>query len=111
VRAGKVRALGVTSARRAAAAPDIPTIAEAGLPGYESMQWYGLLAPAGTPREIIAMLHKETVAILRAPDTMARLASDGAEVVANTPEEFDAFIRAEAAKWAKVVKAAGIRPE
>lgn len=111
VRTGKLRALGVTSARRAAAAPDIPAIAEAGLPGYESMQWYGLLAPAGTPREIIAMLHKEAVAILRAPDTMARLASDGAEVVASAPEEYDAFIKAEAAKWAKVVQAAGIRQE
>jgi tripartite-type tricarboxylate transporter receptor subunit TctC len=111
VRAGKLRALGVTSARRAAAAPDIPAIAEAGLPGYESMQWYGILAPAGTPREIIAMLHKETVAILRAPDAMERLVSDGTEVVASTPEEFAAFIKAEAAKWAKVVKAAGIQPE
>ena len=111
VRAGKLRALGVTSARRVAAAPDIPAIAEAGLPGYESMQWYGILAPAGTPREIIAMLHKETVAILRAPDAMERLVSDGTEVVASTPEEFAAFIKAEAAKWAKVVKAAGIQPE
>jgi tripartite-type tricarboxylate transporter receptor subunit TctC len=75
------------------------------------MQWYGLLAPAGTPREIIAMLHKESVAILRVPDTVQRLASDGAEVVASAPEEFAAFIKAEAAKWAQVVKAAGIQPE
>ncbi len=106
VRAGKLRALGVTSARRAATAPDIPAIAEAGLPGYESMQWYGLLAPAGTPREIIAKLHKEAAAILRAPDTVERLASDGAEVVASAPEEFAAFIKA-----IEVVKAAGIQPD
>ncbi len=111
VRAGKLRALGATSARRAIAAPDIPTIAEAGLPGYESMQWYGLLAPAGTPREIIAMLHKETVPILRAPETNERLASDGAEVVASSPEEFAAFIKAETMKWAGVAKTAGIQPE
>jgi tripartite-type tricarboxylate transporter receptor subunit TctC len=111
VRAGKLRALGATSARRAAAAPDIPTIAEAGLPGYESMQWYGLLAPAGTPREIIAMLHQETVPILRAPETSERLASDGAEVVASSPEEFAAFIKAETVKWAAVAKTAGIQSE
>ncbi len=111
VRAGKLRALGTTSARRAVAAPDIPTIAEAGLPGYESMQWYGMLAPAGTPREIIAMLHKETVPILRAPATSERLASDGAEVVASSPEEFAVFIKAETVKWAGVAKTAGIQPD
>ncbi len=111
VRAGKMRALGVTSAGRVAAAPDLPTIAEAGLPGYESVQWSGLLAPAGTPRDIIARLHKEAVAILRAPDSRERLASDGSEVIANSPEEFAAVLRAETVKWAKVVKAAGIQPE
>jgi len=110
VRAGKLRALGATSAQRAAAAPDIPTISEAGLPGYESMQWYGLLTPVGTPREIITVLHKETVAILRLPETIERLAKDGTEVVASSPEEFAAFIRAETIKWAGVAKAAGIRP-
>ena len=111
VRAGKLRALGVTSARRSAAAPDIPTIAETGLPGFEAVQWYGLLAPAKTPRQIIEKLHKEVVSILRAPDTTARLASDGAEVVASSPEEFAAFLKAETVKMAKVVKAAGIQPE
>lgn len=111
VRAGKLRALGVTSARRSAAAPDIPTIAEAGLPGFEAVQWYGLLAPAKTPRQIIEKLHKEVVSILRAPDTSARLASDGAEVVASSPEEFAAYLKAETVKMAKVVKAAGIQPE
>jgi tripartite-type tricarboxylate transporter receptor subunit TctC len=111
VRAGKLRALGSTGARRAAAAPDIPTIAEAGLPGYESMQWYGMLAPAGTPPEIIAMLHKEIVAILRAPDISERFASEGGEVIASSPEEFAAFIQTEIAKWAGVVRTAGIELE
>ena len=108
VRAGKLRALGVSSARRAAAAPDIPTIAEAGLPGYESGQWYGLFAPAGTPREIIAWLHREATAILRATSIRERLAVDGLEVVANSPDEFAALIKADIAKWTKVVKAAGM---
>ncbi len=111
VRSGKLRALGVASRRRVAAAPEIPTIAEAGLPGYESVQWSGLLAPAGTPQEIIARLHRETVAILRAPDMRERLAGDGSELVANSPEEFAAFIKAELVKWAAVVKATGITPE
>ena len=110
VRAGKLRALGVASARRVAAAPDLPTIAEAGLPGYESVQWSGLLAPAGTPPEIIARLHKETVAIVSAPDVKKRLAGDGSEVVANSPDEFAVFIKAELVKWAAVVKATGIEP-
>ena len=111
VRAGRLRALGVTSAVRSASAPDIPTIAEGGLPGYESVQWYGLLAPAGTPREIISRLYAETVAILRTPDAGKRLAGDGAEVVASTPDEFAVLIKAETVKWAKVVKSAGIEPE
>ena len=111
VRAGRLRALGVTSAMRAASAPDIPTVAEGGLPGYEAVQWYGLLAPAGTSREIIAKLHAETVAVLRAPESAKRLAGDGAEVIAGSPEEFAALIRTETVKWAKVVKAAGIQPE
>jgi len=110
VRAGKLRALGVSSARRAAAAPGIPTIAEAGMPGYESAQWYGLFAPAGTPQEILAWLHRETTAILRAPNIKERLAIDGLEVVANSPEAFAASIKAEIAKWTKVVKAIGIEP-
>lgn len=111
VRSGRLRALGLTSAKRVAAAPDIPTIAEAGVPGYESLQWYGLLAPAGTSKEIIARLNKETVAVLRTPEISRRLANDGAEVVASTPEEFGAYIRVETEKWAKVAKAAGIKPE
>ena len=108
---GKLRALGITSVRRSAAAPDIPTIAEAGLPGFELVQWYGLLAPAGTPREIIARLHKDAVAVLRAADIRDHLAKNGGEVVASSPEEFGTFLRAETAKMAKAVKAAGIQPE
>jgi tripartite-type tricarboxylate transporter receptor subunit TctC len=110
VRAGKLRALGVASMRRVAAAPELPTIAEAGVPGYESVQWSGLLAPAGTPQEIIARLHRETVAIVSAPDMKKSLAGDGSEVIANSPDEFAAFIKLELAKWAKVVKATGIEP-
>jgi tripartite-type tricarboxylate transporter receptor subunit TctC len=111
VRSGRMRALGVTSAKRVASAPDIPTIAESGVPGYESLQWYGLLAPTGTPKEIVARLYKESVAALRSPEVVARLANDGGEVVAGTPEEFGAFLRAETDKWARVAKAAGIKPE
>ena len=111
VRAGKLRALGVTSAGRVAAAPAIPTIAEGGLPGYESLNWFGLLAPARTPPEIIARLHKESVAVLRAPSIKERLASDSTEAIGNSPEEFAAFIKAQLVKWATVVKNAGITPE
>jgi tripartite-type tricarboxylate transporter receptor subunit TctC len=110
VRAGRLRALGVTSAKRAPSAPDVPAISET-VPGYESLQWYGLLAPAATSKDIIAKVHKEAVAVLRLPDVSSRLVNDGAEVVASTPDEFGAFIKAETAKWAKVAKAAGIQPE
>ncbi|MEK7876473.1 MAG: tripartite tricarboxylate transporter substrate binding protein, partial [Pseudomonadota bacterium] len=110
VRAGKLRALGVTSARRVAIAPDIPAVSEE-LPGYESVNWFGLLAPAGTPSDIIARLHKESVAVLRAPNIKERFAADGTEAVGSSPEEFAAFIKAETVKWAAVVKAAGITPE
>jgi len=111
VRSGKLRALGVTSAKRVATAPDVPSIAEAGVPGYESLQWYGLLAPTGTSKEIIARVNREAVAVLRTPEISARLANDGAEVIASTPEVFGAYIRAETEKWARVAKAAGIKPE
>jgi tripartite-type tricarboxylate transporter receptor subunit TctC len=108
MRAGKMRALGVTTIARIAALPDVPTIAEAGVPGFEAVQWVGLLVRSGTPREIIARLHKETTAILRTPEVKDRLTADGNEVVAGTPEEFGALIKAEIVKWARVVKAAGI---
>lgn len=111
VRSGRLHALGVTAAARIQALPDVPTIAEAGLPGYEALQWAGLLAPTGTPREIVLKVHKETVAYLRRPETVEYLARDSNIVVASSPEEFAAFIKAEIAKWAIVVKAAGIQPE
>ena len=111
VRSGRLRALAVTTSKRLPSLPDIPTVAEGGVPGYESVSWFGLVAPAGTPKEVIARLHKETVAILMTQDVRERFAKDGTEIVASTPEEFDAYIRAEAVKWAKVVKRAGIKPE
>lgn len=111
IRTGRLRALGVTTAARVAAAPEIPTIAEAGLPGYESVQWYGLLAPAGTPREIITRLYKESHAILGAQQSRELLAADGCVVVTSSPEEFAAYMKAETVKWGKVVKDAGIPPE
>jgi tripartite-type tricarboxylate transporter receptor subunit TctC len=108
---GKLRALGVTSVRRSAAAPDIPTIAESGLPGFESVQWYGILAPAGTPREIVARLHKEALVLLQAADMKDHLAKNGGDVVGSSPEEFSAFLKREITKMAAIVKAAGIQPE
>lgn len=111
VKDGRLRGFGVTSARRAARAPEVPTIAEAGVPGYEAVQWFGVLAPAGTPREIISRVHGEIVRLLQVADVKERLLSDGAETVGSSPEAFAAFIRAETMKWAKVVKDAGIKPE
>jgi tripartite-type tricarboxylate transporter receptor subunit TctC len=108
---GRLRGLGVTGTKRAGAAPEIPTIAEAGVPGYEAVQWFGVLAPAGTPREIIVRLHGEIVRLLNAAEVRGRLLGDGADPVGSSPEEFAAFLRAETAKWAKVVKDAGIQPE
>jgi len=111
VKDGRLRALGVTSAKRAAGAPDIPTIAEAGVPGYEATQWFGILAPAGTPVEIVNRLHREVVRVLATPEMRERFTADGAEPVGSTPEEFLAYIRSETAKWSGVIKQAGIKPE
>ena len=111
VRTGRLRALGVTTPARLRMLPETPTIAESGLPGYEALQWAGLLAPAGTARELIARLHKESVATLSRPELVENVVRDGSVVVASTPEAFTTFIKAEVAKWAGVVKAAGILPE
>ena len=112
IRGGRLRAYGVTSARRSVAAPDLPTIAESGLPGYEADQWYGLVAPAGTPREIISRLHGGVVQALQDPVISRRFLNDGAEPTpSRSPEEFGAVILADLRKWAKVVKDAGIKPE
>jgi tripartite-type tricarboxylate transporter receptor subunit TctC len=111
VRQGRLRALAVTSAARSTLLPDIPTINESGLPGFDMSTWWGLVAPAAVSREIIARLAAETVKVLRQPDLRDRLAHVGAEPGGNTPEQFGAFMRDEAAKYAKVVKAANIRIE
>ena len=111
VKSGRLKALGVTGAMRTAQAPDIPTIAESGLAGYEVYGWYGFAAPAKTPRPIIQRLYTEVAKLAQDPKMKARLAGQGLELVGNTPEEFDAFIRAEIAKWSKVLKAAGVKPE
>jgi tripartite-type tricarboxylate transporter receptor subunit TctC len=111
IRAGKLKAIAVTSARRSPAAPDIPTIAESGFPGFEATAWHGMLAPAGTPRPVISRLHDEAVKALAAPDVQERLAALGFDVVGSTPEEFRGYIQSEIRKWAPVVKASGVKPE
>lgn len=112
VKAKRVRAYGVTSAKRASAAPDIPTIAEAGVPGYEAVQWFGLLAPAGTPREIITKLHGAVLQTLNDPNVRKRFIDGGADPApSSSPEAFAALLQAELKKWARVVKEAGIKPE
>jgi tripartite-type tricarboxylate transporter receptor subunit TctC len=112
VRSGRLRAYGVTSANRMTVAPDIPTIAEQGVPGYEAVQWFGVLAPVGTPREIVAKLHAGVVRALQDPDVKKHFSTEGAEISpSRSPEEFGALIRTEVAKWAKVVKEGGIKAE
>jgi tripartite-type tricarboxylate transporter receptor subunit TctC len=108
IRSGRLRALGITSLKRSPAAPDIPTVSEAGLPGFESLQWYGLLAPANTPKEIVNRLNREMVQILQMPDIQKRFATDAVDTVGNSPEEFARHIRAELDKWEKVAREAGI---
>ena len=110
-RSGRLRALAVTTARRSPAAPDIPTMAEAGVKGYEMGQWYGLLAPAGTPAPIIERLNAEVGKALNHPETRNRLQAEGAEPAGGSPQEFGAFFKAEIAKWTRVVQKAGIRVE
>ena len=108
---GAVRALGVSGRKRSAAMPAIPPIAEAGVPDYEATQWYGLVAPAGTPADVIVRLHAEVTRALKAPDMIEKLASDGAEPVGTTPSEFAAHIKNELEKWTKVARAAKIEPQ
>jgi len=108
VKAKRMRALGVSRLTRSPAAPDIPTIAESGVPGFDESAQHGVVAPAGVPREIIAKLHREIATAIRSPEVMARLGVEGGEVIASTPEEFAARIRRETEKWAKIIPAAGI---
>ncbi len=109
VKAGRVRGIAVSSAKRSSAIPQVPTIAESGLPGFEVVGWYGVLAPAHTPRAIVERLHGEFVKILQTPEVRERLLSEGAEPVGNTPAEFTAFLKTDIARWAKVIKQAGAR--
>jgi tripartite-type tricarboxylate transporter receptor subunit TctC len=112
MRSGRLRGYGVTSAKRISMAPDVPTIAEQGVAGYEAVQWFGLMAPAGTPRDIVMKLHAAVTRAVNDPEVKKRFLDDGAEITASaTPEEFGNLVRAEVAKWAKVVKDAGIQSE
>lgn len=111
VNSGKLRALAVTGSQRIAALPDVPTVAESGLPGYEYETWTGLCAPAGTPRQVIARLNAELVKILRSPETRAWFATQGTRPVGDSPEEFAAVIRADHTKWGAIIRAAGMKGE
>ena len=108
---GRIRVLAASGARRVASLPDVPTLAEAGVPGYEATSWQGLLVPVGTPGAIVARLHKEIDSALRSQEMRDRLAAEGSEAVATSPQEFGKFIVSEIAKWAKVVKEAGVKAE
>lgn len=110
IKAGKVRALGVTSAKRIEIAPDLPALAET-LPGFESSAWFGILAPASTPRELVARLNAEFLKVLRTPEVKQKLTKQGFVVVGNAPEEYGAFLKSEMDKWSKVIQAAGIKAE
>ena len=111
VRAGKLKALATTGAKRPETLPDLPTVAEAGLPGYEAVGWFGLLAPAATPREVVARLSADANAVLADREVRSRMQAVGADPAGNTPEEFARFIREDQAKWGKLMREAGIKPE
>jgi tripartite-type tricarboxylate transporter receptor subunit TctC len=111
IRSGRLKPLGVGSAKRVPVLPDVPTISEAGVPGYEATNWWGMVAPSGTPRPVIERLHKELSVILASAETKKRFETEGGEAVQMSPEEFGRFIVSETAKWAKVVKETGIKPE
>ncbi|HZS64628.1 MAG TPA: tripartite tricarboxylate transporter substrate binding protein [Xanthobacteraceae bacterium] len=108
-KAGQIRALAVTSTKRSIAAPDVPTMAEAGLPSYEFTSWFGVLAPAKTPHAIVQKLNTEITKVLHSPEISARLSAEGAELIASTPEAFGQFLNNETAKWSKIIRAAGIQ--
>jgi tripartite-type tricarboxylate transporter receptor subunit TctC len=111
IKTGKVRALGVTTSKRSAALPDVPTIAESGVTGYDTSTWGGLIAPAGTPKEVVAKLNAEVNRILKLPDVRERLQAAGAEPGSGTAADFGSFIDAEVKKWSKVVKASGAKAD
>jgi tripartite-type tricarboxylate transporter receptor subunit TctC len=109
VRSGKLKALAAGSLKRSAAMPELATVAEQGIPGFDGVAWIAFAAPAGTPKPIVDRLHAETVKILALPEIRERLVSLGTEPVGNTPEEFSAYLRSEIAKWGKVVKESGAK--
>ena len=111
VMAGRLRALAVASLRRSPAAPELPTIDEAALPGFEATTWHGVMVPAATPDAVVAKLNHDIVAVLRTPDVAERLSSQGAEAIGSTPQAFAAYIKAETAKWAKVIRESGAKAE
>ena len=111
VTAGRLRALAVASLRRSPAAPELPTVDEAALPGFEATTWHGVMVPAGTPGAIVAKLNHDIVAVLRTPEITERLSSQGAEAIGSTPEEFASYIKTETAKWARVVRESGAKAE
>ena len=109
LKAGRVRALGVTGSTRIATLPDVPTIAETGLPGYEVTNWYGVMAPAGVPKDILTKLHADLVKVMKQPDVQQRFAAEGGDATPNTPEQFAAFIKNEITKWGKAVRESGAK--
>jgi tripartite-type tricarboxylate transporter receptor subunit TctC len=111
VKSNKIRALAVTTGKRSIVAPEFPTIAEAGVPGYEHASWIGLLAPARTPRAVVSRLHMESIKVINMPEVQTVLLRDGLEPVGDDPVEFSHTVKNEVAKWMKVVKAAGIKPQ
>ncbi len=110
IRTGKIRALGVVTAKRAPALPDVPTIAEAGVPGYEASNWYGLAAPAKTPRPLVTRLHREIVGALESPEVKSGFDTQGLLLVTSTPEAFRSFIKAELDKWGMLIRKIGLKP-
>jgi len=111
IRAGRIRALGVSILKRSSVLPDVPTIDESGVPGFDAASWYAVFAPAGTPKSVVAVLGKEIVRIMNVPDIRERFANDGFEPAGTGPAEFARFLRAELVKWAKAVEMAGVKPE
>jgi tripartite-type tricarboxylate transporter receptor subunit TctC len=110
-RSGRLRALAVTGSQRSPQLPELPTVAESGVPGYEASSWYGVMAPAGTPRAVVTRLHADIVAALTLGDVRERLGAQALDAVGDTPAQFTAYLKTEIVKWAAIIKAAGIQPE
>jgi tripartite-type tricarboxylate transporter receptor subunit TctC len=111
MKSGRIKALGVSSTKRSTLAPGVPTIAEAGVPGFEYLTWYGMLVPAGTPKPIVDRIQADTAKIIQAPQARERFSTQGLDVYGSSPSEFQAYLAAELAKWDKVIRATGVRVE